>query len=267
MQTGVGVAEVVADASGSGGTLFIDGFIHGHVDPTDPTRLSLDYQARLTTIVLALLPEGPSSVVHLGGGAFAVPRAIAADRPDATQLVIERSAAIIGLAERQLGLRRGGGLVVRKGDARAALARLPDASVDVVVGDAFVGHDTPRHLSTVEFMAEVRRVLRPVGRYVVNIIDEQPWTGLGTQAAAAVAVFEDVAGLGSRGVARLRDPGNVFLVGSASRIPRPRLEHAGAVARHPVALVADGQLLALARRERARHDGDVAARPTGDGGG
>lgn len=257
LDTGVGQASIVHDDRRSGaGTLMIDGHVHGHVDPADPGRLELDYQARLATIVLALLPEGPASVVHLGGGAFAVPRALAVDRPGLDQTVIERSAAIIRLAERDLGLRRTDLMRVRKGDGRAQLARLAEGSADVVVGDAFVGQDTPRHMRTVEFMAEVARVLRPGGVYVVNIIDEQPWSGLGAQAAAARTSFADVAAMGSRGVARLRDPGNVFLLASATKLPRGRLTSAGATARHPVALVADGQLVALARRERARHDGD-----------
>jgi spermidine synthase len=246
----------LADPTGRGLTLVIDGHVHGHVDAADPGRLELDYQARLATIALALLPPGPASVVHLGGGAVAVPRAMAAHRTDLDQLVMERSAAVIRLAERELGLRAAEGLRVRRGDARAGLARLGDASADLVVGDAFVDDRTPPHLATVEFLADVRRVLRPGGAYVVNVIDEQPWGRLAAHAATAAAVFDDIAAAGSRGVARLRDPGNAFLLAAAGRLPRDRVVRAGAVARHPVALVADGQLQALVRRSRPRHDAD-----------
>lgn len=255
VDTGVGHAQVVPDPGArSAATLFIDGFVHGRVDPDDPTRLELDYQDRLATVVLALLPPDDACIVHLGGGAFAVPRAIRAARPEVGQTVFERSGALIGLARRELGLRPDHRLVVRKGDARAGLSRLPDRAVDLVVGDAFVGHDTPRHLTTAEFFAEVARVVGPDGYFVGNIVDEAPWSRLGVQAAAAAQVFGDIAAASARGVARLRDPGNVFLVATCQRVSRGVLRSAGAVARHPLALVPDGRLRALARQHRPRYD-------------
>lgn len=253
----MGTAEVVGDRSRPGGrTLLIDGQVHGHVDLADPGRLQLDYQARLATITTALLPVTGGDVLHLGGGAFAIPRALQRHDPTRRQVVVERSAAIIRMAERELGLRRDADFVVRKGDARAHLARCPDASVDVVVGDAFVGGHTPRHLTTVEFTAEVARVLRPGGAYVANLVDEQPWTVLAGHAAAARTTFGDLLAVGSRGVARLRDPGNVFLVASSAAIDRSRLTSALVGGAHPCALVPAGQLAALARGARPRHDAD-----------
>lgn len=257
VDTSVGTAEVVADPSRPGGrTLLIDGQVHGHIDLADPVRLQLDYQARLAAIVTALLPPVGGDVVHLGGGAFAIPRALQVADPTRRQVVVERSAAIIRLAERDLGLRRDGGIVVRKGDARDHLARCRGGSLDVVVGDAFVGSHTPRHLTTAEFMAEVARVLRPDGTYVVNLVDEEPWTVLATHAAAAITAFADLVAVGSRGVARLRDPGNVFLVASPARLDRQRLTSALVGGAHPSALVPAGQLATLARNARARHDAD-----------
>lgn len=255
VDTGVGRAEVVRDRAGRGRTLLIDGQVHGHVDADDPSRLELDYQDRLATIALALLPDRAATIVHLGGGAVAVPRALAAARGDLDQLVVERSAAVIGLAERELGLRRTDHLRIRKGDGRAAVERLPDRTVDLVIGDAFLDDRTPPHMATVEFMAEVRRVLAPAGAYVVNLIDEQPYSRVGAQAAAAETAFTDVVAAGSRGVARLRDPGNVFVV-AAGRVPREQLVRAGSTARHPVALVADGTLRGLVRANRPRSDAD-----------
>ncbi|HUG85010.1 MAG TPA: fused MFS/spermidine synthase, partial [Euzebya sp.] len=183
-------------------------------------------------------------------------RALQVSDPSLRQVVVERSAAIIRLAEREMGLRRDAALVVRKADARAALLRMPEASADVVAGDAFLDAHTPAHLTTVEVMADVARVLRPGGAYVVNLIDEQPWSVLGVHAAAATAVFADVLAAGSRGVARLRDPGNVFLIASAEGINRAALTSALVGGAHPSALVAAGQMAALAGRHRARHDAD-----------
>ncbi|WP_370324618.1 fused MFS/spermidine synthase [Euzebya sp.] len=254
--TAVGHAEVRADpARPRAGTLMIDGAVHGHVDPQDPARLALDYQDRLAALALALAPDDGGTVLHLGGGAFAIPRAIAVRRPDLHQPVVARTGAIIRLAQRELGLRPGPGLEVRKADARKALARIPDDAVDVVVGDAFEGQETPAHLTTVEFMADVARVLTPGGAYVVNVVDDQPWGRLGVQVAAARAVFADVVAAGSPGVAALRDPGNVFLLAGAA-LPRRALAAVRSTGRHVIGYVAPGRLDALARRHRPRHDAD-----------
>lgn len=256
LDTGVGIAQVVPDRRRPRAySLLIDGQVHGHVDLDDLGRLALDYQARLALLAIAVLPPG-GSVLHLGGGAFAIPRALQVHDPTLQQVVVERSAAIIRLAERHLGLRRDPALAVRKGDARTQVRRQPPASVDLVIGDAFVGERTPEHLTTVEWMAEVAQVLRPGGAYVVNIVDEQPWSHLAAQAAAAAAVFADVLAVGSRGVARLRDPGNVLLLAGTAPLDRTHLTSVLARGAHPCGIVAAGQLAGLVRRARARHDAD-----------
>ena len=63
---------------------------------------------------------------------------------------------------------------VRVGDARLTLRDEPTASADVVVGDAFGGRAVPWHLTTREFLRDVRRVLRPGGIYAMNLIDQEP---------------------------------------------------------------------------------------------
>lgn len=59
--------------------------------------------------------------------------------------------------------------LVRVGDARVTLRDEPDASADLVVGDAFGGRSLPWHLATAEFAAEARRVLRPRGAEVARL--------------------------------------------------------------------------------------------------
>lgn len=256
----MGRVEVRTDPRGAGlRTVMIDGQVHGTIDLSDPARLVVDYQARLVDLVIALEPP-PGTAVHLGGGAFAIPRALiaraeGAGRPADPQLVVERSAAIITLARKHLGLRPSPGLVVRKADGRAAIRRLDDRSASLVVGDAFDGPDTPRHLSTVDFLQEVSRVLRPGGRYVVNLVDEPPFGGLAAHFAAAAEVFAQVFAIADRGVARLRDPGNVLLVGTDDPVALGPLGHALAVGAHPSAVITDGRLRALGGRAQWDADG------------
>lgn len=255
VDAGVGRAAVRRDPHNPTARLLeVDGHVHGAIDLADPARPQLDYLVRLAAVVEALLPAGPGHVVHLGGGAFALPRTLAGRRPDLTQLVVERSRAIIRLAERELGLRRTTAIRVARGDARLVLRRQPDRSADVVIGDAFVGDETPRHLSTVEFAAEVARALRPDGVYVVNLIDEPPWPVLSTQAATVRTALPHVLAVGSRGVAHLRTPGNVLLVASRTALGHDALARRVAAGSHPSVVLAGARLAALADRAHPRYD-------------
>ena len=77
-------------------------------------------------------------------------------------------------------------LEVVVGDARTSIAAQPTGSYDVVVGDAFGSLAVPWHLTTREMVAEVRRVLRPGGTYVLNVIDNPPNAFAAAEAATLV---------------------------------------------------------------------------------
>ncbi|MCW3011374.1 MAG: hypothetical protein JWO90_1778, partial [Solirubrobacterales bacterium] len=72
------------------------------------------------------------------------------------------------------------------------LARRATGSADLVVGDAFGGRAVPWHLTTAEWLAEVRRVLRPGGLYALNLIDLGPLELLKAEAATLLDGFADV---------------------------------------------------------------------------
>ena len=263
--TGVGVVRVADDpARPRVSLLAIDQHVHGAVDTGDPTHLALGYLDRLGRLVEVLRPDtdgDPGTIVHLGGGAFALPRALlararAAGRPVDTQLIMERSKAVIRVAREQLGLRDQPDLIVRSGDARTGIERLGERQALMVVGDAFVGLETPRQLATVEFLDHVRRVLVPGGVYVVNLVDQPPYPVVAAQAATARQVFSTVFVVADRGVANLKDPGNAFLVATDRDIALGELGHRLAVGTHPSAVVRPGRLATLAASARPRHDTD-----------
>lgn len=236
--------------------LEIGGHLHGAIDLDHPERLELDYLAQLNTVLDALLPAGPCRVLHLGGGAFALPRALAARRPDLTQVVVEQSRTIIELAERELGLRPTDSLTVVHDDARTALRRCDDSSVDAIAGDAYVGGEIPRHLATVEFAADVARILRARGIYVINLIDAPPWPVLSAHAATVRTALPHLVAVATPAIAQLRAYGNMLLVASRRPLHRPTLEMRLGNGLRPTALVAGGRLAALARQARPRHDAD-----------
>lgn len=234
--------------------LDVAGQAYGAIDLEDPTRLELDYLVRLKALLDVVLPAGPTRIIHLGGGAFALPRALASQRPESTQIVVERSGQIIQLAQRELGLRPAPALRVLHADARTALGSCADASADAVVGDAFVGRETPRHLTTVEFVSEVARVLRPRGIYLLNLIDAPPWPTLSAHAATVRTALPYLLAAAAPDIAQLRGSGNVLLAASRRPLHRSTVEQRLAGISHPTALVAGGRLAALARQARPRHD-------------
>lgn len=244
VESGVGTIELQPDRTRTGGRLLlIDGLTHGYVDLDDPTHLELDYVARIGAALDVLLPRGdPSDVLHLGGGAFSLPRFLASTRPLVRQTVVERSGAVVRVAERHLRLRRGERLVVVQADGRVAVERAADATFDLVLGDAFVGTETPEAMATGAFAAEVRRVLRPAGRYLLNVVDQPPWPFAAAQASHLRGAFAHVLAFGGREVVRGRHAGNVLFLASDAPLPRDGLARRIAGGAHPAELVPAARL-------------------------
>ncbi|MGX2997054.1 spermidine synthase [Streptomyces sp. JNUCC 64] len=229
-------------------TLLIDGAPQSYVDLDDPARLAFEYQRRLGHVIdLAAPPGRPLKVLHLGGGAFTLARYTATTRPRSTQQVVERDAALVAFVRAELPLDQGARIRVRTADAREALGRLPDGWADLVIADVFSGARTPAHLTSLEFVGEVRRVLAPDGRYAANVADGGPLAHLRGQVATVGAVLPELALLAEAPVLRGRRFGNAVLVASAVPLPVPELTRRAATDPHP------------ARVEHGRALGDFAA--------
>lgn len=211
-----GLAELVPDRERRRAwTLTIDGAPQSHVDLDDPEYLSFEYQRRIGHIADLAAPAGqPLHVVHLGGGAFTLARYVAATRPRSTQQIVEADAALVQLVRRELPLDPQARIRVRATDARAGLGKVQDGWADLVIADVFSGARTPAHLTTTEFLAEVRRVLKPGGSYVANLADGPPLAHLRGQIATAATVFPELALAADPTVWRGRRFGNAVLLAS-----------------------------------------------------
>jgi spermidine synthase len=215
-------------------TLLIDGAPQSHVDLDDPTYLDFEYQRRFGHLAdLAAPPGKPLRVLHLGGGAFTLARYIAATRPRSTQQVVEIDGPLVQLVRRALPLPENARIRVRTGDARAGLAKLPDAWADLVVADVFNGARTPAHLTSTEFLQDVRRVLAPGGWYAANLTDGPPLAHLRAQVATAAAVFPHLCLAADPAVLRRRRFGNAVLLAADSELPIPTLTRLIAGDSHP----------------------------------
>ncbi|MFC3577751.1 spermidine synthase [Streptomyces yaanensis] len=240
-----GLAQLIPDRDRARAwTLLIDGAPQSHVDLDDPAYLSFEYQRRLGHVIdLAAPPGRPLHAVHLGGGAFTLARYLAATRPRSTQQIVERDAALVQLVRRALPLDPNARIRVRSTDAREGLAKVPDGWADLVIADVFSGARTPAHLTSVEFLADVRRVLKDGGLYAANLADGPPLAHLRGQISTAAAVFPELALVADPAVLRGRRFGNAVLVASGHPLPVAELTRRAASDPHP-ARVEHGKALA-----------------------
>lgn len=231
-------AAVVADPEReSGRTLVLDGLRHSYVDLDDPTHLEFAYTQRFGD-VLAVQPDGPLDVLHLGLGGGTLPRHLASVRPGSRSTVLEVDPEVVELDRELLDLRTGPDLEVVVGDARTSIAAQPDDDVDVVIGDAFGSLAVPWHLTTLEMVGQVKRVLRPGGTYVLNVIDNPPLSFARAKTATLLSSFEHVAVYATPQALEGAEGGNLVLVASDETLPRDALR---ALARDRAEDVRDGR--------------------------
>ncbi|MFG1884263.1 spermidine synthase [Micromonospora sp. NPDC049102] len=258
-QVDTGRAELVPSPDRAGSwTLLLDGAPQSHVDLNDPTHLEFEYVRRLAAALDLVAPPGePLRVLHLGGGALTLPRYVSATRPGSTQRVSEVDGALVELVRRVLPWPTDNRLRVRVQDARAVLASTRDASYDVVVADVFAGARTPAHLTSVEYAAEVARVLRPAGWLLANLADGPPLRYARSQVATVRSVLPQACLVGDAAVLRGRRYGNLVLMAGRSAPPVPALTRRAAGDWFPGRVVADDELDRFAGGATVVRDADA----------
>jgi spermidine synthase len=258
-----GTAELLADADRDGSwMLLLNGTPQSHVDLEDPAHLEFEYVRRMGHVLdLVGDPGTPLDVLHLGGGALTLPRYLAITRPGSRQRVVEIDQPLTDLVREHLPLPRGARIRVRADDARAGLAVTHTASADVVITDVFAGARTPGHLTTVEFVTEARRVLRPGGTYIANVADGPPLRFARGQVATLQAVFAHVCLIAEPGTFRGRRFGNLVAVSSDAELPLAGLTRRTAKDPMPARVVDSDDLARFTGTARPVHDAGAVASP------
>ncbi|MBO3087463.1 fused MFS/spermidine synthase [Cellulomonas sp. zg-ZUI40] len=209
-----GTVEVVREPGRPrAATLLVNGVPSSFVDLDDPGLLDFEYMQQAAAVVDVVgARRADLSVLHLGAGGCALARALAHRHPAARQLAVELDGELARLARVWFDLPRAPQLRLRTGEAREELTRLPDATYDVVARDVFAGDRTPEHLTTLEFVHEVRRVLRPGGVYVANCADRPPLALARAELATLAAAFTRVGVVAEPAQLRGRRYGNLLLI-------------------------------------------------------
>lgn len=235
--------EKVANET-SGYELLLDNVHNSYVDLDDSKRLGYSYTRWIAEAVRNSFPgRAPLDAVFVGGGGFTMPRWLIATRPGSTAHVLEVDGGVVEFVEERLGLETSEDLRVTVGDARISVLDVPDESADLIVGDAFSGYTVPWHLTTVEWLDEVQRILRPGGLYALNLIDERPLKFVEAELATLRDRFRFVAVLAPPGEDGKPFGGNVVVLASDRPIPAPpgrSFEYAAFYAPREVAELAAG---------------------------
>ncbi|QZY52805.1 spermidine synthase [Leucobacter tenebrionis] len=253
--------------------LLVDGTPQSHVNLRDPSELFFEYVRRIGHVIDLFRPAGaPISALHLGGGAFTLPRYVEATRPGSRQQIIELEGALVDLVREAAPLPRRASIRIRRGDAREVLGRLPEGmrgAMDLVVVDIFSGDRTPAHVSSAEFYELIRPLLAPDGVVVVNVTDGAGQAFTRGQVATLASVFSTVAAIAEPQVLKGRRFGNVVLLASGDPASAdgaaapdlewlPRLLAGGP---HPARMLVDRELTEWLRGARPVTDADAAPSP------
>ncbi|MFI7587259.1 spermidine synthase [Spongisporangium articulatum] len=258
-----GVAELVPDPDSSTAWLLaVDGTPQSHVDLADPLRLEFEYVRWIARLIDAMAPAGERlSVLHLGGGAWTLPRYVAATRPGSDQRVVELDAGLVEFVREHLPLPPRSGVRVRVADAREVLTTVRAASFDLVVLDCFTGAQVPAHLTSRECFELAAAALRPGGFLAVNVADGSQLRFTRAEAATVAGVFPEAALISTPLVMRGRRFGNVVLIGSPGGSVPPDLARSLLIDPVPARLRDRAQLTAFVAGAAPITDATAAASP------
>ncbi len=174
--------------------LVLDDLVHGSIDVAEPATLRLRYLRAMDAVVDAVRPPPTAlTAMHIGGGAFALPRHFADERPGSVSRVLELDPSIVRVNRDVMGLVLAEPeLSIRVGDARVSVRDEPVASHDLVIADVFAARAVPWHLVTREAVAAIAATMTADGLYVANVIDGGEHRLLGAYVTTLRAVFADV---------------------------------------------------------------------------
>jgi len=134
----------------------------------DPDALLFSY-TRMMVSTLYVQPN-PGTILIVGLGGATLQKTLAGLLPDAVIDTVEIDPAVVNVAESWFGYRQGPRqrLFVEDGRAYIEQAQRTGKQYDMVMLDAFDTNYIPRHLTTVEFLTQVKAILAPDGIVVAN---------------------------------------------------------------------------------------------------
>lgn len=142
----------------------------GGINIDDPEKLLFEY-TRLSFVSLAFLDREPGDVLFVGLGAGVMPRYLSRYYGNTDIDVVEIDPDIFEVAKLHFQFVEKERMKVHIADGRVFIKRVPK-KYDLIFLDAYRGDHIPFHLTTREFLKEVKKKLNDGGVVVSNILSE-----------------------------------------------------------------------------------------------
>jgi len=165
------------DTTRSGGepleALILDHLVHSYTDLNDPLYLEYEYIRIYEEMVRWQADKRKSfKALFIGGGGYTLPRFIEAKYPQAGIDVVEIDPEITRVVKNYLGISEDTRIRSFNEDGRWFVMNCQEqGSYDFIFGDAFNDLSIPYHLTTKEFAMQLKRLLKPDGLLLANVID------------------------------------------------------------------------------------------------
>ena len=244
-----------------------DGADQSWIDPSDPKHLEFEYAQRIAWLIddwatsYGFADDARLRVVHIGGAGMSLARWLEATRPTSAQIVLEPDTAITAAVREVAPLPRHSGVKVRPIEGRAGLAAMPSDYADVVILDAFDQAQVPSSLVTAEFMADIRRVLHPIGLLAFNMIDAYPHAWAKRAVTTVAGCFASTCVIVESTALKTPRVTNLVVGASPVTLPLHSLTRRAAGAVFPCTLLADDSLARWVAGARPFTDADTANSP------
>ena len=148
-------------------TLRFDRLRQSALDLNEPDRMVFHYTQYLHLAMA--FHDNPQRVLFIGLGGGSTPRRFHRDYPTLRIDVAELDPEVVSVAKRYFMFQESERMQVQAVDGRIFLQKTPHR-YDVIVLDAYYADAIPFHLSTREFLQELKAKLTPTGILVSNII-------------------------------------------------------------------------------------------------
>jgi spermidine synthase len=154
-------------------TLYLDSLTHSCSNPDDPLHLVYRYIRSYREIFeWQAAQKGSFRTLFIGGGGYTFPRYVEARYPNAGIDVVEIDPEVTRTSQKYLGISPASRIRTFNEDGRwFVMNRKGEGEYDFIFKDAFNDLSIPYHLTTREFVMELKRLLKNDGLLLTNVID------------------------------------------------------------------------------------------------
>ncbi len=151
--------------------MVLDNLIHSYVALNDPLHIEYEYE-RIYADVLKwkLKKDQDFKTLTIGGGGYTFPKYMEVYYPNSHIDVVEIDPEVTNIAYNYLGLPKDTKIRTYNEDGRWYVMNCKQ-KYDIIFTDAYNDLSIPYHLTTKEFMAQLKGIMNPGGILMSNIID------------------------------------------------------------------------------------------------